>query len=375
MKFKKTLRFIHRWIGLITGALVFVISITGCLYSFYYEIQPLVYQDRMFVEVPADSARLPISTLLENASKAIDYKVPCMRTLIPLDPDETVAFIFQELDGDAFFYADYMKFYKTVYMNPYTGIPVFIEDTKWEFFNVIFWMHTTLFLGYAYGNVIVTWVVILFVVMMLTGLVLWWPKRKNLKKSLTFQWKSTTRWRRINYDLHQILGFYVLVLALLSALTGLFWASEKFNHGAQWLANGGKALSGLQLAVADSLPASSQNTLDLALASTLEAAPNTSVAMIRFVPSPAAPIIVRAYIGSEANFKREVYYYDKKTGQRLGVETFWEKNSGEKLAALNYDLHVGTILGMPGQIIAFLASLIIAGLSVTGPLIWYGRKK
>ncbi|HAA23578.1 MAG TPA: sulfite reductase, partial [Cytophagales bacterium] len=36
-----------------------------------------------------------------------------------------------------------------------------------------------------------------------------------------FRWKSTTRWRRKNFDLHAILGFYAGVLAFLMAYTGL----------------------------------------------------------------------------------------------------------------------------------------------------------
>lgn len=41
---------------------------------------------------------------------------------------------------------------------------------------------------------------------------------------------------------------------------------------------------------------------------------------------------------------------------------------------MNYDIHVGSILGFPGKVLAFLASLIGASLPITGYLIWYGRK-
>ena len=42
---------------------------------------------------------------------------------------------------------------------------------------------------------------------------------------------------------------------------------------------------------------------------------------------------------------------------------------------LNYDIHVGSALGLTGKIIAFLTSLLIATLPVTGLMIWYGRNK
>ncbi|MNL87508.1 hypothetical protein D3C87_2166950 [compost metagenome] len=35
---------------------------------------------------------------------------------------------------------------------------------------------------------------------------------------------------------------------------------------------------------------------------------------------------------------------------------------------------MGSILGFPGKVMAFLASLIGASLPITGFLVWYGRK-
>ena len=40
---------------------------------------------------------------------------------------------------------------------------------------------------------------------------------------------------------------------------------------------------------------------------------------------------------------------------------------------MNYDIHIGAIGGIAGKIIAFLSSLLIASLPVTGTLLWYGR--
>jgi uncharacterized iron-regulated membrane protein len=42
---------------------------------------------------------------------------------------------------------------------------------------------------------------------------------------------------------------------------------------------------------------------------------------------------------------------------------------------MNYDIHVGAVLGLTGKILAFIASLVAASLPVTGTLIWIGRKR
>jgi uncharacterized iron-regulated membrane protein len=46
-----------------------------------------------------------------------------------------------------------------------------------------------------------------------------------------------------------------------------------------------------------------------------------------------------------------------------------------KMNNMNYDVHVGQILGLPGKTIAFLASLICASLPITGFIIWLGKRK
>ena len=50
-------------------------------------------------------------------------------------------------------------------------------------------------------------------------------------------------------------------------------------------------------------------------------------------------------------------------------------NFGEKLRAMNYDIHVGSILGLTGKCMAFSASLIGASLPITGLFVWLGKKK
>jgi uncharacterized iron-regulated membrane protein len=53
---------------------------------------------------------------------------------------------------------------------------------------------------------------------------------------------------------------------------------------------------------------------------------------------------------------------------------FEQASIAQKLRKMNYDIHIGTILGFPGKVLAFLASLIGASLPITGFLVWYGRK-
>ena len=80
------------------------------------------------------------------------------------------------------------------------------------------------------------------------------------------------------------------------------------------------------------------------------------------------------YIDNGGNFDLVGTQYDQYTGKLLQKKTFSDKNNGEKLRSLNYAIHSGAILGLPGKILAFFASLICASLPVTGFYIWWGRK-
>ncbi|OAB26220.1 PepSY-associated TM helix domain-containing protein [Flavobacterium fryxellicola] len=66
--------------------------------------------------------------------------------------------------------------------------------------------------------------------------------------------------------------------------------------------------------------------------------------------------------------------FDEKTALVKSEIAYQDLSTGEKLNALNFDIHTCSILGVFGKILAFLASLVAGSLPVTGFLIWWGRK-
>jgi uncharacterized iron-regulated membrane protein len=84
---------------------------------------------------------------------------------------------------------------------------------------------------------------------------------------------------------------------------------------------------------------------------------------------------VDAYNQHEVYYDVNTLYFDQYSARPLGTDAFANKNNGEKLIYMNYDIHVGAIGGLPGKIIAFLVSLVCASLPITGFIIWRGKKK
>lgn len=106
---------------------------------------------------------------------------------------------------------------------------------------------------------------------------------------------------------------------------------------------------------------------------------NESVS-VYFAAAPADPIEIVVNHQPGTYYNSDFYHYDQYTGQELKADgayarKFSKANVADKLVRMNYDMHTGAVLGLPGKILAFLASLIAASLPVTGFLIWRGRRK
>ena len=59
---------------------------------------------------------------------------------------------------------------------------------------------------------------------------MWWPKKwskTNINKSFKVKWKAG--FKRVVYDLHNVSGFYVMLITLVLALTGMVFALKWFQ--------------------------------------------------------------------------------------------------------------------------------------------------
>ncbi|MEX2591199.1 MAG: PepSY-associated TM helix domain-containing protein, partial [Anditalea sp.] len=88
-------------------------------------------------------------------------------------------------------------------------------------------------------------------------------------------------------------------------------------------------------------------------------------------------IEIIAYQDHGSWYNRNTYYYDQYTLElfRVQGDRFSEAGFADQLDMLNYDIHIGSVLGLPGKIPAFFISLICASLPVTGFLVWWNKKK
>lgn len=367
MSLKKTLGKIHLWLGLSSGLVVFIVAVTGCIYAFQAEIKDLTYS-HFFVE-PQDSPVLPPSQISKIAQEA--FPEGHLHAVLYPTAERSAQGIF-------FSYGEGFDHYQIAYINPYTGELIKLKDEYADFFRIVLDGHFYLWLPPEVGQPVVATFTLIFLVMVLTGLVLWWPKKKNYKQAFSIKWNA--RWRRKNYDLHQVLGFYVMTFALVFAITGLVWGFIWFRDGYYALTSGGKQFIEYYTPLSDSTQTYNADIPVLDQVWVKMNAEYPDAEYIEVHPPELAHGAIAANANPDAStyWKIDYRYFDQYTMEELSVDHMWgrvdEASVADKLQKMNYDIHVGAIGGLPGKVLAFLLSAIIVSLPVTGFLIWWGRK-
>ncbi|SEA16104.1 Uncharacterized iron-regulated membrane protein [Arachidicoccus rhizosphaerae] len=370
---------LHLWLGLVSGIVVLIVSITGCLFVFQEEISHFIHHKTYYVEPPASSqVALPLSALQRKAQAALGPDAPVTYMTTYADGDRSWEFMsYVPGDPDALTYGGTSKVYKSAFLNPYTGSVTGMVDYRTDFFMVVKGIHWSLYLNDAIGQRIVGWSTVIFVILLITGLIMWWPKKwnkKSIDNSFKISWKA--KFKRLNYDLHNVLGFYAFIIALIIALTGLTWAFQWFNKAVYATATlSSKPISYPDYSSDTTAVASIASPIDYALAVAHKVYPNAKRYTTAPVSSKAAAISVSAYGHEDTYYDANTLYFDQGTGKELGQELYKRQNLGHKLVAMNYDIHVGAIGGLIGKIIAFLISLVCASLPITGFYIWWGKKR
>ncbi|GAB4025837.1 PepSY-associated TM helix domain-containing protein [Spirosoma koreense] len=367
---KKLVGKLHLWLGLASGLLVFIVATTGCILAFEQEIKT-VLRPYQYTEPVAKASVLPPSRLQAIAEEALVDKPA--KAVIYGGPGKSAIVSFYAVDPD---------YYYQVYLNPYTGNILKIQDEETDFFHFILHGHYYLWLPESVGQPVVAYGTLVFTILLITGIVLWWPKnlsKANRDKSFKVKWKA--KWRRVNYDLHNVPGFYALFFALILALTGMTFGVQWFANSVYWATTGGKTAPAFSTPLSDTTVARRfASPVDVVWQRLVKTMPTTAGVYIS-TPEKASESIF-AYVNYKPGtyYKLDYYSFDQQTLKRIPGEgpyagPYAKAGFGDKLRRMNYDIHTGAILSLPGKIMAFCASLVCASLPITGFMIWWGRRK
>ncbi|WP_165903851.1 PepSY-associated TM helix domain-containing protein [Hymenobacter gummosus] len=258
------------------------------------------------------------------------------------------------------------------FVNPYTGAVVGPYVYRDSFFFTMMALHRGM-VGGPVGKLIVGVSTLMFLFIIVTGIVLWWPaSNKILKQRLTVKWDAS--FKRLNHDLHIVLGFYSALFLFIFAFTGLAWSFEWFNNGIFAVTNsdpkGPEApksevvVSGQKLGFDQAYTVARQQVPDaLSYAISL---PKDSTEALRVMTTSADA----AYEGAT-----DELYLDQYTGRPLGKLAFEDRNLGQRVRRTFKPVHTGAIYGTPSKILALIVCVLGVTFPVTGVIMWLNRLK
>ncbi|MFD3001476.1 PepSY-associated TM helix domain-containing protein [Pontibacter toksunensis] len=377
--FRKLFNDIHLWLGIASGLVLFIVCLSGTIYTFHSEIEALVEPTKYEVEVDAQAKPISVDVLTKQLGQELNGKVVAIE--IPQDRESTYRVsVAAKPEGEAAHAGPGGGHGggrpTTYFVNPYTAEVLGTTDgPATEFFRTVMQLHRWLLIEGGVGKLIVGIATIIFIFLILSGLVLWFPvKLKNWKQG--FKVKTDANWKRVNHDLHNTLGFYSFLLLLIMSITGLCWSFEWYKEGLGELmgaevfkGRGEKPLASIPPA-ADAVPLPVSDFLARAKAIMPEEG-NFRIALSE--DDSTAVVVSKTAAGFFAFSAPDKVQLDQYSGQPLKVELFADKPLNVQIVSLIKPLHLGEVYGTFSKILYFISCLVATSLPITGTLIWVNK--
>lgn len=395
---KKIFRKIHLWLSVPFGLIITLVCFSGAMLVFENEVNEWFRRDLYYVETVKESP-LPMDKLLEKVATTLPDSVSVTGVSISSDP------------GRAYQVSLSKPRRASLYVDQYTG-EVKGKSERSGFFMFMFRMHRWLLdsmnpgnEGIFWGKMIVGVSTLLLVFVLISGIVIWWPRtRKALKNSLKIT--ATKGWRRFWYDLHVAGGMYALIFLLAMALTGLTWSFP-------WYRTAFYKVFGVEVqqrAAQGHEQKSDAQKRDTKLAAHREKKregnevrkgersrrPENNHSDMYSVTSPFVywqeiydklrrqnPEYKQISISSgtaSVSFNRfgnqrasDRYSFNMDNGEFTETSLYQHQDKSGKIRGWIYSVHVGNWGGMFTRILTFIAALLGAALPLTGYYLWIKR--
>ena len=371
----------HFYAGLIFAPFLVMLAVTGSIYLFKPQIENVLYQK--YYEVSPQEDRISATEQINAVkTKHPDASITAYRPGESEDRSSEVKIATAEASS-------------TVFINPYTGkmIGELADDDR--IMNKVEEIHGELMAG-TIGDRIVELVACWAIVLIVTGLFLWFPRKKAAGWSGVLIPRLRQGKKIFRRDLHAVPAFWITAGMLFLILTGLPWSgfwganfqSVATNQGLGYPPSiwGGEApLSAVQTKDVAEVPWAAE-TLDVPKSNVEGLVPASIDDIVSIakqqgmdpsftisIPSdPAGVYTLSAYPAKAEN--EATIHLDQYSGAVLADYRFANYGLIGKIVALGITLHKGTEFGLINQLISLAICLGIILVAVSGFYLWLKRK-
>jgi uncharacterized iron-regulated membrane protein len=369
----------HFYAGLLVIPFVLILSVTGAIYLFKPQID--AWEERDFRELGTTGAVSPDAQLAAALAANPGARFHAYR--LPAQPGDAAMIHLGRADGGGMV---------DVFVSP-QGKVLGSLDPETRIAPTLARFHGSLFLG-KLGDWLVELAASWAIVMILTGLYLWWPDGRGPAGVLwpRLRQGSRTAWR----DMHAVTGFWVAGLALVMLLTGLPWASvwgEAFRtvRGEMGLLQGPqdwKSGSADPHARQDHGAMvrhdhhAAHHAASLPLAVFVAKAQAERLAFPALVLPPGAPQRFGPPTGQVWTAKSEAQNrmltrsvsFDPASGAVVSRQDFADRHPIDRWVNAGIAWHEGQLLGLFNQLVGVATALMLVTLCVSGFVMWRRRK-
>jgi len=349
---------VHLWAGLPLGLYVLAIGLSGSVLVFERELQALEYPQYFKIADTRPTLADP-AVVLRNVQEAYPgFRVSSVNWPSP----QRSSFVsYPSKDGDI----------RTVYAHPVSG--EVLGELPDDGFDRWMWnLHVYLLSG-PVGLKVSGVLTGCLLVVVLTGLVVWWPGLVRWTRALLVDFARG--WKRVTWELHGAVGVWTMVMLLLWGTTGVYLA---FPQGFRAVVNRVSPLSARARPSSDpslrdsSTPPEPRVLVERALA----AVPGSRPSRYTAAAGDRGSIVVvvdRAVVGDSLVSGETWVHFDRYDGRLLGLRPQEGESAGDFLMAWMFPLHAGWFAGMGVKILWALLGLSFPLLAVTGTIMWWNR--
>ena len=370
-------RMIWRWhfyAGLVCIPFIVLLAVTGTCYLFKPQIEAAL--DARYDNLPFEGVPRPVSEQIFNALHAL-HGAQLKQVELRANPHDALRVVMN--DGGELW---------RVYIHPQTLDVLKVQAEDQRFMAIIKNIHGELTMG-RFGEIIVELAACWAIVMIATGLYLWWPRNATGPAGIIYpRLKMGKRifWR----DLHAVTGIWISVFAMFLLISGLPWtsvwggafrsivaATKPVTAKAEWTAGRAaetKALKDEHAHHDQSALMSHNMGVNLtgidALAPRVLALDLPAPVLIK----PVKDTTWQATSATQNLTARFTVTYDAATGKEIKRETFGDKALVDRIVATGISAHEGHLFGWLNQLLGLLTAVGLVTLCVSAVVMWWQRR-
>lgn len=381
----------HFYAGLFVAPFMVMLALTGIIYLFKPQLDPLMYGS--LLNVPAAHHKVSADDLLKRVKEAYPQG-QIKQYLPPINAERSAQFVVINEGHEL-----------NVFIDPYHGDILGEQDAKKNLQAVARSIHGELMIG-TVGDRLVELAAGWGVVLVVSGVFLWWPRGQ----SAGILWpRLNSRGRVLWRDLHAVTGFWGAALLLVMLLSGMTWTgfwgkqyADLWNRFpvAMWndVPKSDVEARSLNSATRQTVPWAMENTPmpmsgdhaeHMAHTSTQAgpAAPTISLQDVQNIavqrkvepgysitfPTTATGVFTIAVFADDPR-NDATLHVDQYTGDVLADVRWQHYSNVARATEVGVMLHEGKMFGPFNQIIVLLICLMILLSAVSGVVIWWKRR-